>query len=56
MKTSTGGSPNWILNKKAESYHAENHYYVFVVLHDVGNVTCMMTNALDVLTEYAVKE
>jgi len=25
-------------------------------LHDVDDVTCMMTNALDALTEYAVKE
>ena len=25
-------------------------------LHDVDDVICMMTNALDALTEYAVKE
>ena len=37
VKTSKGGEANWILNKKAESYYAENHYYVFVVLHAVGH-------------------
>ena len=31
VKTSKGGGPKWILNKKAESFFADNHYYVFVV-------------------------
>jgi len=36
VKTSKKGIPRWILTKKAESYFADNHYYVFVVLHAVG--------------------
>ncbi len=36
VKTSKGGGPKWILNRKAESYFADNHYYVFVVLRAVG--------------------
>ena len=36
VKTSKGGQPKWMLNKKAESYVADGHYYVFVVLNAVG--------------------
>lgn len=31
-KTSGGDSKKWLLDKKAETFVAENHYYVFVVL------------------------
>ncbi len=31
-KTSGGKSKKWLLDKKAETFVAENHYYVFVVL------------------------
>ena len=36
VKTSKKGTPRWILTKKADSFFADNHYYVFVVLHAVG--------------------
>ena len=36
VKTSKGGTPRWVLTKKAESFFSDNHYYVFVVLHAVG--------------------
>lgn len=36
VKTNSGGKPVWLLNKKAESYYAENHFYVFVTLHSLG--------------------
>jgi hypothetical protein len=36
VKTSSGRGPKWILTKKAESYAAENHYYVFVLLRGIG--------------------
>ena len=36
VKTSKKGSPRWVLTKKAESFIADDHYYVFVMLHDVG--------------------
>jgi hypothetical protein len=32
VKTSQGKSRNWILNKKAETYHAPDLFYVFVNL------------------------
>ena len=36
VKTSSYSNPKWILNKKAELYMGENHYYVFVALHQIG--------------------
>ncbi len=36
VKTNSDGSPTWILNKKAETFIAEDHYYVFVALKAVG--------------------
>lgn len=36
VKTNSDGSSKWILNKKAEEYHAHNHYYVFVALSELG--------------------
>ena len=32
VKTSQGSKPQWVLNKKAESLHADNLFYVFVNL------------------------
>jgi hypothetical protein len=37
VKTSKKGSPRWVLTKKSESFVADDHYYVFVVLHAVGH-------------------
>jgi len=37
VKTSSGGSPKRILTKKSESNFDKNHFYVFVLLHGVGN-------------------
>lgn len=36
VKTSNKKGPKWILNKKSETYHSNNHYYVLVLLNDVG--------------------
>jgi len=33
VKTNSDGRKSWMLNKKAEEYYSENHYYVFVALH-----------------------
>lgn len=33
VKTSKKGAPRWILTKKAETFMAKNHFYVFVLLH-----------------------
>ena len=35
VKTSSSSTPEWILNKKAEEYHAGNHYYVLVALSEL---------------------
>lgn len=32
VKTNSDGTQKWILNKKSESFHSENHFYVFVAL------------------------
>ncbi|MCP4418943.1 MAG: aspartate ammonia-lyase [Chloroflexi bacterium] len=36
VKTNSNGKQHWILNKKAEAFHSENHYYIFVALQDLG--------------------
>jgi hypothetical protein len=36
VKTSSSGKPNWILNKKAETFYADNHFYIFVALTQIG--------------------
>ena len=35
VKTNSSGSTTWILNKKAEKYKSDNHYYVFVALSEL---------------------
>lgn len=36
VKTNGKGHKSWMLNKKAETFHSENHYYVFVALENLG--------------------
>jgi hypothetical protein len=36
VKTNSSGKKSWILNKKAEKFYSENHYYVFVALQGLG--------------------
>ncbi len=36
VKTNSFGRNKWILNKKAEQYFSDNHYYVFVSLKVLG--------------------
>jgi hypothetical protein len=36
VKTSKKGSPRWVLTKKVEDFHSENHYYVFTRLNEIG--------------------
>ena len=37
VKSNSSGKPSWILNRKSESFFAENHYYVFVALGELGS-------------------
>ncbi len=37
VKTNSDGSAKWMTGKKAEDFHAPNHYYVFVALADIGD-------------------
>jgi hypothetical protein len=34
VKTNRRSNREWMLNQKAESFYADNHFYVFVNLHD----------------------
>lgn len=34
VKTNRRSNREWMLNQKAESFYAKNHFYVFVNLHD----------------------
>ena len=52
VKTSKGDGSQWNLNKKAESYFADNHYYVFVVLHSVGQRPDFYVVPSKVVSEY----
>jgi hypothetical protein len=36
VKTNSNGNKSWLLNKKAESFHSSNHYYVFVALGELN--------------------
>jgi hypothetical protein len=36
VKTNSDGSNSWVLSKKAESFYANNHYYVLVALTEIG--------------------
>lgn len=36
VKTSKKRAPRWVLTKKAETFFADNHFYVFALLHDIG--------------------
>jgi len=36
VKTSSGRMPKWLLSEKSERVCADNHFYVFVILRDVG--------------------
>ena len=36
VKTSSGNVPKWMLTQKSESFSADNHFYVFVLLRGVG--------------------
>ena len=36
VKTSSGNIPAWILSKKAETFCSANHFYVFVLLKEIG--------------------
>jgi hypothetical protein len=52
VKTSNRGGPKWILNKKAESYIGENHYYVFVVLRGFSQRPDFYVVPSEVVAEY----
>ena len=36
VKTSSGRVPKWVLTKKSETFSSDSHYYVFVLLREVG--------------------
>lgn len=36
VKTNSSGKPKWRLTKKCESLSSDNHYYVFVILKEMG--------------------
>jgi hypothetical protein len=36
VKTNSSGSPNWVLNKKSQSFVSPSHFYVFVALEKLG--------------------
>ena len=36
VKTNSNGSAIWLLNKKAEQFYSNDHYYVFVALEKIG--------------------
>jgi len=36
VKTSKKGAARWVLTKKAETFFAGNHFYIFTRLHEIG--------------------
>lgn len=55
VKTSSGNVPKWILTKKSESFSADNHFYVFVLLRNVGSYPNFYVVPSQVVTEYVAK-
>jgi len=52
VKTSSGTVPKWMLAKKSESFSADNHFYVFVLLRDVGSRPDFYIVPSQVVAEY----
>jgi hypothetical protein len=38
VKTCRGRKKDWMLNEKAETYHSDTLFYVFVILNEVGEI------------------
>jgi hypothetical protein len=53
VKTSSGNLPKWILTQKAESFRADNHFYAFVLLRQVGVRPDFHIVPSQVVAEYA---
>ncbi len=52
VKTNSDGKKSWILNKKAEQYYSDNHYYVFVALQGLGQRPSFHIVPSQVVAEY----
>ena len=52
VKTNSDGGKSWILNKKAEKYYSENHYYVFVALQGLDQRPSFHIVPSKVVAEY----
>lgn len=52
VKTNKGGKPSWILNKKSETFSGKDHFYILVVLHDVGSRPDYYVAPSKVVSEY----
>lgn len=37
VKSNKSGKPVWLLSKKSETFYADNHFYVFVALNQLGS-------------------
>ena len=35
VKTNSDGGNSWIVNKKAEDYHSDSHFYIFVAIKEL---------------------
>ena len=52
VKSSSGNVPKWMLTKKSESFWTVNHFYVFVLLRDVGSRPDFYIVPSQVVAEY----
>jgi len=55
VKTNSDGGKNWILNKKAEKFYNENHYYIFVALGKENERPCFHIVPSKDVAEYVSK-
>ena len=52
VKTNSDGSATWLLNKKAETFSSDNHFYVFVALAEFGKRPCYYVVPSRVVADY----
>lgn len=52
VKANKSGKASWILNKKSETFSSDNHFYIFVALHPLGNRPDFYIVPSSVIAEY----
>ena len=55
VKTNSDGSSVWMLNKKAEDFWSDNHFYIFVSLKELGERPAYYIAPSKVVADFTAK-